>query len=91
MDKVRNFRKIMEKSCSNNVYILTNNYQISGTVCEEYECNKDFFINLKNVTMCKINEAYSNGESVCEEYSSVNYEWLHINLDNVIAFSFIKE
>ena len=86
MTKMRTFKKIMEKSNSDRVVILTNNYQILGNVCDYDECNKDEYINLKNVRMCNINDIY---DGVCE--SDFSFEWLHINIEEVVAYSFIKQ
>ena len=85
MSKLSSFRKIMEKSESNRVIILTNHYQILGNVYECEFCNKEEFINLVNVRLCNINDIY---EGVCE--ADTHYDWLNINMDKVVAFSFIK-
>lgn len=84
MDRVKNFKRIMEKSNSNRVVILTNHYQILGTVYECDECNKDEFINLTNVRVCNINDTF---EGICE--SDTQYDWLHINMDKIVAYSFV--
>lgn len=84
MDKTKIFKKIMEKSGSNRVVILTNHYQIIGTVYECDECNKDEYLNLTNVRLCNVNDIY---DGICESDST--YDWLHINLDKVIAYSFV--
>ena len=84
MDRAKTFRKIMEKSESNRVIILTNHYQIRGTVYECEECNKDEYINLVDVKLCNISDVY---DGICD--SDTNYDWLHINLDKVVAYSFI--
>ena len=46
MDRIKTFKKIMEKSESNRVVILTNHYQIVVNVYECDECNKDEYINV---------------------------------------------
>ena len=86
MDRIKEFKKIMEKSESDKIILLTNHYQITGYVYDCEECNKDSFINLTNATLCLIND-YSEQ---CDNYSSSSYDWLHINLDKIVAFSFIK-
>ena len=85
MDKLRSFKKIMEKNDSTKVVILTNHYQILGNVYECAECNNEGFINLVNVKLCNINDIY---DGVCEADS--HYDWLNISIDKVVAFSFIK-
>ena len=84
MDRVKNFKRIMEKSESNRVVILTNHYQILGNVYECDECNKDEFINLTNVRVCNINDTF---DGVCE--ADTHYDWLHINMDKIVAYSFV--
>lgn len=84
MDRMRNFKKIMEKSDSTRVVILTNHYQIIGNVYDCSECNKEEIVNLTNARVCKIKDSY---DGICEDES--RFDWLHINLDKVVAFSFI--
>ena len=84
VNRIKTFKKIMEKSDSNRVVILTNHYQIIGNVYECDECNKDEYVNLINVKVCNINDVY---EGICESDST--FDWLHINLDKVVAYSFI--
>lgn len=81
---MKNFKMIMEKSNSNRVVILTNHYQIIGDVYECDECNKDECVNLTNVRLCSVEDVY---DGICDADSS--YDWLHINLDKVVAYSFI--
>ena len=84
MDRIKTFKKIMEKSNSNRVVILTNHYQIIGKVYECDDCNKDEYVNLVDVRLCNVNDVF---DGICE--SETNYDWLHINLDKVVAYSFI--
>ena len=84
MSKMKTFKMIMEKSQSNRVVILTNHYQIIGDVYECGECNKDEYINLINVRLCNVNDIY---DGICE--SNSNYDWLHVNIDKILAYSFI--
>ena len=85
MCNMETFKKIMQKSNTVRVLLLTNHYQIIGDVYECDECNEGCCVNLTNVRLCNIEDIYG-----CEcEYES-NYDWLHINLDKVVAFSFLK-
>lgn len=84
MSKIKTFKQIMEKSESNRVVLLTNHYQILGNVYECEECNKNDYINLTNVKLCNINDVF---DGICESES--NFDWLHINIDKVVAYSFI--
>ena len=51
---------------------------------EDEECNKNDYINLTNVKLCNINDVF---DGICESES--NFDWLHINIDKVVAYSFI--
>ena len=84
MDRLKTFKRIMEKSDSNRVIILTNHYQIKGNVYDCGECNRDEFINLTNVRVCNVIDSY---DGICDSESS--FDWLHINIDKVVAFSFV--
>lgn len=84
MSRIKTFKMIMEKSNTNRVVLLTNHYQIIGNVYECDECNKDEYVNLTNVRLCSVNDIY---DGICESDST--YDWLHINLDKVVAYSFI--
>lgn len=86
MEKTKMFKKIMEKSNSNRVIMITNHYQIIGNVYECSECNKDEIVNLTNVRLCNIDDIY---DGICE--SDSRFDWLHVNLDNVVAYSFIAQ
>jgi len=88
MSKIKEFEKIMEKSDTNKIVIITNHYQITGFVYNCGECNKEIFINLTNASICMKSENYG---LECDRYSSSNFDWLHVNLEKIIAFSFIKE
>ena len=84
MSKIKTFKMIMGKSNSNRGVMLTNHYQIIGNVYECEECNKDEYVNLTNVRLCNVSDIY---DGICESDST--YDWLHINLDKVVAYSFI--
>lgn len=84
MDRIKNFKRIMEKSESNRVMILTNHYQIMGEVYECDDCNKAECINLVKASICNIDDTY---EETCE--NETRYDWLHVNMDKIVAYSFI--
>lgn len=87
MNKIEFLKKIMEKSETTNIMIITNHYQISGEVYDCEECNKETFINLTNASLCKFEDSY---DEFCEQYGESKYDWLHVNLDKVVAFSFVR-
>ena len=84
MDAAKHFKKIMDMTNKDRVIILTAHYKIEGTVYDCEDCNKDSCVNLTNATVCNISDAY---EDECENTSK--YDWLHINMESVVAYSFI--
>ena len=88
MDRIKYFKKIMERTGSDKIIILTAHYNIKGRICDFEDCNKDEYLNLTHVTLCRYEESYGQN---CEKTTETNYDWLHINLDNIIAFSFVKD
>lgn len=84
MDNAKHFKKIMDKSNSSRVIILTAHYKIEGDVYDCDDCNKDSCVNLTNAKVCNIEDSYEN---MCE--NETVYDWLHINMDAVVAYSFI--
>ena len=86
MDKTKFFKMVMEKSNSDKVILMTNHYQITGTVYECDVCNKEEFVNLTDASLCKFEESYMGS---CDDFSKNKYDWLHVNLDKVVAFSFV--
>ena len=84
MNDLKLFKKIMDKSDSNKVIILTAHYNIKGDVYDCEDCNKDSYINLTNAQVCNINESYEN---TCD--NSKHFDWLHVNINAVVAYSFI--
>ena len=84
----KEFMQIMSFSHSDKVIFITNKYQIIGTVYNCEECNQENFINLTDASICLMSDVYEN--STCDSYTSSHHAWLHVNLDNVIAFSFKK-
>jgi hypothetical protein len=85
MSKFDEFKMIMEKSNTNRVLLLTNHYQIIGSVYECDRCDLNEYINLVEVKLCNIEDVFG-----CDCEYETKYDWLHINLDKVVAFSFFK-
>ena len=86
MSKSEEFKRLMEVSDTNRVILLTNHYQIVGQVYDCEECNREAYINLTNASLCLINDVYEN--QTCDKYTSSHYDWLHVNFDKVVAFTF---
>ena len=87
---IKKFKEIMEISESSKVVIFTNHLKIVGHVAECDKCNEENFVNLTNATVLDITELYPCEEDeTCEDFSSQNFKWLHINVKKIIAFSFI--
>ena len=38
-------------------------------------------------SLCKFEDSY---DEFCEQYGESKYDWLHVNLDKVVAFSFVR-
>ena len=88
MYKADEIKNIMEKSGTDKISLITNNYLITGKLYDCEVCNLDTFVNLIDVTICLASDI--SLEEKCDAYASTHFSWLHVNLDNVIAFSFIK-
>lgn len=88
MNKLKIFRQIMDAGETDKVVILTNHYKITGSVYDCDDSSKDEFINLTDVKVCT--EYYSVDSTSCDEYTSTYFDWLHINVDKIVAFSFIR-
>ena len=84
MDKAKHFKKIMDKTDSNKVVILTAHYKIIGDVYDCEDCNRESCVNLVNARMCHTDDLYEDG---CD--NETRFDWLHVNMDSVIAYSFI--
>lgn len=88
MNKLDEILLIMDKSGTDRISIITDSYLITGHVYSCEECNLNTYINLKDATICLTSDITL--EEKCDEYSSSKFDWLHVNFDNIIAFSFIK-
>ena len=87
---IKKIKEIMELSDSKKVVIFTNHLKIVGHVADCDKCNEEHFVNLTNVTVLDITELYPCEEDgTCSDFSSQNFEWLHVNINKIIAFSFI--
>lgn len=89
MDKAKEFKKIMTNSNTNKVMLFTSHYKITGDVYECDECNREHFINLVNASICFVGENIHSED--CDLYSVQKYDWLHINLCQIQAFSFLNQ
>ena len=87
---MKKMKEIMELSKSSKIVIFTNHLKIIGHVAECDKCNEEYFINLTDVTVLDITELYPCEEDeTCNDFSSQNFEWLHVNINKILAFSFI--
>lgn len=87
---MKKMKEIMELSDSKKIVIFTNHLKIVGHVAECDKCNDEYFVNLTNVTVLDIAELYPCEEDgTCNDFSSQNFEWLHVNIKKILAFSFI--
>jgi len=84
---------IMEKSGSNKITIFTEQLKIDGSVYECPKCNNEYFLNLTDAYVCRLNDYCTCDEDECEcnDYICFRHDWLHINMSHIIAFSIIKD
>ncbi len=90
-DMIDKINRIIEVSNTNKIVVFTNRLKIVGTIFDCDECNDGYFLNLKNAIVIYLNDLYPCEEDgSCEELSSQNFDWLHINIEKILAFSLIK-
>ena len=89
-DKIK---MIMEKSETNKITIYTEHLKIDGTVFECSKCNSNEILNLTNVLVCRLDDycTCDDDECGCNDYVCFRQDWLHINVNSIVAFSFIKD
>ena len=91
----KKIQKIIKFSESNKIIILTNHLKIDGYV---YECDEKCedsgkcLLTLTDAVVCKLEDYCKCDEESCDcnDYVCFKYDWLHINLSEIVAFSIIK-
>ena len=79
---------------SENIVIFTNHLKIDGTIHEFKgkcaDCH-DCVIALKDVTVCRLEDycTCNHDECECNDYICFKYDWLNVNIAEVVAFSIV--
>ena len=85
---INEIKNILEISKSEKVVIFTNHLKIVGTVRLCDICNEGHFLNLTNACAIPITDLYDcESEDDCGDFSSQNFKWLHVNSNQILAFS----
>lgn len=85
---------IMKENAAQDIVIFTNHLKIDGTIHEFKgrcaDCH-DCLISLKDVTVCRLEDycTCSNDDCECNDYVCFKYDWLNINISEVVAFSIV--
>ena len=91
----KSIKKVCEKVGTNKIMIITNHLKIDGNLfiedgkCEE--CHDDI-LTLTNALVCRLND-YCNcegDECNCDDYVCFKYDWLNVNIDEIVAYSVIQ-
>lgn len=87
-------QNIMKENASSNIVIFTNQLKIDGTIHEfkgKCEDCTTCLVALKDVVVCRL-EDYCNcnkNECQCNDYMCFKYDWLNINISEIVAFSIV--
>ncbi len=93
---LKSIEKIIEDTASNKITIFTAHLKIDGKVflpdgrCDE--CHADY-IALENALVCRLNDYCVCDENGCEckDYVCFRYDWLNVNINEIVAFSIIND
>lgn len=87
---INEIKNILEISKSERVVVFTNHLKIVGNVRLCDICNEGHFLNLTNATVISINDIYDcESEDFCDDLTTQNFKWLHVNAKKVLAFSVV--
>lgn len=87
-------QNIMKENATKNIEIFTNHLKIDGTIhefkgkCEDcHSC----ILALKDVMVCRLADycTCKQEDCDCDDYLCFNYDWLNINVSEIVAFSII--
>ncbi len=92
---LKSIGKIIDESGSSKITVFTSHLKIDGNVfrpegrCEE--CHEDY-LTLENALVCRLEDycACDEDDCQCNDYICFKYDWLNINMDDIVAFSIIK-
>lgn len=88
--------KIAEKNDASKVVLFTNYLKIDGELytknskCDE--CHEDI-LPLQNALVCRLKDYCECDDDNCEcnDYVCFRYDWLNVNIDEIVAFSIIND
>lgn len=86
---------IMKENAAENIVIFTSHLKIDGTIHEfkgKCESCHDCVIGLQDVTVCRIEDycTCNHDDCECNDYLCFHYDWLNVNVSEIVAFSIIE-
>ncbi|MBP7211997.1 hypothetical protein KBA27_04100 [bacterium] len=91
----KSIKKIVEDNNSKRLVVFTNHLKIDGEfIIPEAHCDEciEDYIALANVEICKLDDYCTCDDENCECNDNIccNFDWLNINVKEIVAFSVIK-
>ena len=96
-EMVKKIYHISKKCDTSEISILTNHLKFKGTLCTLSECEKkekgDCILTITNARMWRVEDICICGckDCKCNENNYVSADWLNINVNKIVAFTFKKE
>ena len=92
---MRSISKIIEDSGTNRITIFTDHLKIDDYVFEpEGRCEErhESFITLENALICELEDycVCNDDKCDCDDYICFRYDWLNINIADIVAFSIVR-
>ncbi|MBO8431509.1 hypothetical protein IAC76_08995 [Spirochaetes bacterium] len=87
--------KIAEKNDSTRIVIFTEYLKIDGEIVLPekscHECHEDI-LSLSNALVCRLKDycECEDDNCDCNDYVCFKYDWLNVNIDEIVAFSILK-
>jgi hypothetical protein len=96
MDNInREISKIVEKTGSKRITVLTNALKIDGFVytCSDNKCKQVIrgVLTLQDAVVCKLSDycTCDEEECKCNDFVCFKYKWLNIMQDKIVSFSIL--
>lgn len=92
---MKSLSKIIEESGTNKITIFTGHLKIDGNVFEPEgrceECHENY-LTLENALICRLDDYCACDDEGCEcnDYICFRYDWLNVNINDIVAFSIVK-
>ena len=87
-------KKIVEKTGSNKIVIITENLKINGSLYNETkkcdECHEDI-ITMTDALVCRLSDycTCEDDNCNCNDYVCFRYDWINININSIVAYTII--